>query len=204
MPSPEARMLADLLITPASLPEFTTLAQFTAIFPRGHRNSPGIALLYAELQRLRQRDLDAVHRAIATEVSHSHPLRHAYARERRHTEGPAVAGAGAGLDPTALAMEEDALALAAAPASSSSRRPLHTLDTASADIAQACRALEAQLADLQAASAQARADVCERIGALSDLRHGRFAPSVSGQDVGDQVLAALRRLDAGCGTWVAR
>lgn len=192
-------MLADLLITPASLPEFTTLAQFTAIFPRGHRNSPGIALLYAELQRLRQRDLDAVHRAIATEVSHSHPLRHAYARERRHTERPAVAG---GLDPTALAMEGDALA--AAPASSSSRRPLHTLDTASADIAQACRALEAQLADLQAASAKARADVCERIGALSDLRHGRFAPSVGGQDVGDQVLAALHRLDAGCGTWVAR
>ena len=42
------------------------------------------------------------------------------------------------------------------------------------------------------------AEVQEAVGALSDLRHGRFAQSASGEDIGEEVLATLRRLEAVC------
>lgn len=44
------------------------------------------------------------------------------------------------------------------------------------------------------------AEVQEAVGALSDLRHGRFAQSATGEDLGDEVLATLKRLDAVCTT----
>jgi centromere-localized protein 2 len=36
------------------------------------------------------------------------------------------------------------------------------------------------------------------VGALSDLRHGRFAQPASGEDLGEEVLATLKRLEAVC------
>lgn len=45
---------------------------------------------------------------------------------------------------------------------------------------------------------QALAEVQEAVGALSDLRHGRFAQSASGEDIGEEVLAAIQRLEAVC------
>ena len=41
-------------------------------------------------------------------------------------------------------------------------------------------------------------EVQEAIGALSDLRHGRFAQSASGEDIVDQVLENLKKLEAVC------
>lgn len=45
---------------------------------------------------------------------------------------------------------------------------------------------------------EALLDVQETIGALSDLRHGRFAQTASGEDLGEEVLATLKRLEAVC------
>ncbi len=45
---------------------------------------------------------------------------------------------------------------------------------------------------------RALAEVQEAVGALSDLRHGRFAQSASGEDIGEEVLATLKRLEAVC------
>lgn len=41
-------------------------------------------------------------------------------------------------------------------------------------------------------------EVQEAVSALSDLRHGRFAQSASGEDIGKEVLATLKRLEAVC------
>jgi centromere-localized protein 2 len=41
-------------------------------------------------------------------------------------------------------------------------------------------------------------EVEEAIGALSDLRHGRFAQSASGEDIVEQVLENLKKLEAVC------
>jgi centromere-localized protein 2 len=42
------------------------------------------------------------------------------------------------------------------------------------------------------------AEVEDVVGALSDLRHGRFAQPASGEDLGEEVLAILKTLDAVC------
>ncbi|KAF2847683.1 hypothetical protein T440DRAFT_455693 [Plenodomus tracheiphilus IPT5] len=186
MPPPEAQLLADLLLAPAPLQDFTTLRQFTDIFPRSHRESPGVPQLYGELQRLRDKDMDAVRRDIAVEVKRSKPLRHEYARERRPLDGAAMPGR----DAVALQMEDEL--------SGTPRKTRHTLETAHACIHDACHSLELQLAEMDEANAKALDEVRELVGSLSDLRHGRFSQAVSGDDVGGEVLATLRRLEAVC------
>ncbi|KAH9875106.1 hypothetical protein J1614_004594 [Plenodomus biglobosus] len=186
MPSREAQLLADLLIAPAPLQDFTTLRQFTDIFPRGHRESPAVPQLYRELQRLRTKDIETVRRDIAHEVQRSKPLRREYARERRRLEDAVAPG----LDRVALGMEGEL--------SGTPRQSPHTLETAHASIEEACQNLEVQLAEMEEENAKALNEVRELVGALSDLRHGRFAQTVTGDDLGEEVLATLRRLEAVC------
>lgn len=186
MPSHEAQLLADLLIAPAPLQDFTTLRQFTDIFPRSHRESPAIPQLYRELQRLRTKDIETVRRDIAHEVRRSKPLRREYARERRRLDDAVAPG----LDRVALGMEGEL--------SGTPRRSPHTLETAHASIEEACQNLEVQLAEMEEENTKALNEVRELVGALSDLRHGRFAQTVTGDDLGEEVLATLRRLEAVC------
>jgi centromere-localized protein 2 len=74
----------------------------------------------------------------------------------------------------------------------------HSLATVHASIQEACQCLEAQIADLEEESASALTDVHEVVGALSDVRHGRFAQPASGEHLGDEVLAILKRLETVC------
>jgi hypothetical protein len=105
MPSQEATILSDFLLAPAALRDFMTLREFTDIFPKGHRTSPAVQELYRELQRLREKDMELVRRAIADEVKRSKRLRREYASERRQLDDATVAG----LDPVALQMEEEVI-----------------------------------------------------------------------------------------------
>ncbi|KAF1829983.1 hypothetical protein BDW02DRAFT_602078 [Decorospora gaudefroyi] len=188
MPSQEAKMLGDFLLGPAPLRDFMTLRDFTDIFPRAHRSNPAVQHIYRELQRLREKDMELVRRDIADEVSRSKQLRREYARERRHLDGALVAG----LDPVALEMEEEL--------SGEGRKKAHTLRTVYSDMDEACRSLEAQIAAIEQENRTVLADVQQVVGALSDLRHGRFAPSASGEDMGEQVMATLKRMEAVCQT----
>jgi centromere-localized protein 2 len=103
MPSQEAALLSDFLLTPAALRNFLSLEQFTDIFPRSHRENPAVKALYQELQRLRHEDIELVRSNIADEIKRSRPLKRAVTRERRQDDRTAVAG----LDPVALEMEEE-------------------------------------------------------------------------------------------------
>lgn len=103
MPSQEAKILGDFLLTPAPLRDFITLREFTDIFPRAHRANPAVQDIYRELQRLRDKDIELVRRDIADEVKRSKQLRREYARERRQVDDATVAG----LDPIALQMEQE-------------------------------------------------------------------------------------------------
>jgi centromere-localized protein 2 len=47
---------------------------------------------------------------------------------------------------------------------------------------------------------RALAQVEDAIGALSDLRHGKFAQTVSGEDIVEQVIENLKKLEAACVT----
>jgi centromere-localized protein 2 len=204
MPSPEAKLLSDFLLAPAALRDFMTLRQFTDIFPKGHRANPAVHELYRELERLREKDLDAVRRAIADEVSRSKQLRREYAGERRRLDDATVAG----LDPIALSIEQEvfllpcmtyAAATAANPPSALGPWPQEaTYLSVHADIQEACQALESQIADIEDQNGRVLAEVQDVVGALSDLRHGRFAQPASGEDLGEEVLATLKRLESVC------
>ncbi|RAR04389.1 glycoside hydrolase family 5 protein [Stemphylium lycopersici] len=184
MPSQEAKILGDFLLTPAPLRDFITLREFTDIFPRAHRANPAVQEIYRELQRLREKDIELVRQDIVDEVKRSKQLRREYAQERRQVDDATVAG----LDPVALQMEEEL--------SGQGRKKLHTLQTVHPDIDEACQSLEAQIAEIEQQNEDVLREVQDVIGALSDLRHGRFAPSNSGEDLGEEVMATLKRLEA--------
>ncbi|KAK7183802.1 hypothetical protein DPSP01_004428 [Paraphaeosphaeria sporulosa] len=186
MPSTEAKLLSDFLVAPASLRDFMTLRQFTDIFPKGHRSNPAVKELHRELCTLRERDIDAVRQDIALEVKRSKQLRRDYARERRQVDEANVAG----LDPVALRMEQEL-------SGAHGRKP-HTLQTVHASIEEACEALEAQIADIEQENRAALLEVEDTISALSDLRKGSFPQTASGEDIGQEVLATLKRLEAVC------
>ena len=103
MPSQEAKLLSDFLLAPAPLRDFMTLRQFTDIFPRSHRENPAVQVLYRELHRLREAEIEVVRNDITKEVKRSKQLRRAYARERRLADDAHIAGT----DSVALQMEEE-------------------------------------------------------------------------------------------------
>ncbi|KAI4613490.1 uncharacterized protein J4E87_009791 [Alternaria ethzedia] len=186
MPSQEAKILGDFLLAPAPLRDFTTLRDFTDIFPRAHRSNPAVQEIYRELQHIRDREIELIRQDIIDEVKRSKQLRREYARERRHVDDATVAG----LDPIALQMEQEL--------SGQSRKKPHTLQTVHSDIEEACQTLEAQIAEIEQENRRALAEVKDVVGALSELRHGRFAPSSSGENIGEEVMATLKRLEAVC------
>ncbi|KAF1852066.1 uncharacterized protein K460DRAFT_392212 [Cucurbitaria berberidis CBS 394.84] len=186
MPSQEAKMLGDFLLAPAALRDFVTLRQFTEIFPKSHRTNPAVQDLYRELQRLRDKDIDMVRRSIAEEVQRSKQLKRDYAHERRQLDGATVAG----LDPVALQMEEEI--------SGEGHKRHHTLQTVHTSIQEACQGIEAQIVEIEEENRSSLVQVQELVGALSDLRHGRFAQAASGEDMGEETLATLKRLEAVC------
>jgi centromere-localized protein 2 len=105
MPSQEAKILGDFLLSPAPLRDFITLREFTDIFPRAHRINPAVQDIYRELQRLREQDIELVRQDVTDEVKRSKQLRREYARERRQLDDATVAG----LDSIALQIEEEVL-----------------------------------------------------------------------------------------------
>ncbi|PVI07245.1 hypothetical protein DM02DRAFT_357297 [Periconia macrospinosa] len=186
MPSYEAKLLSDFLIVPASLRDFMTLRQFTDIFPKGLRSNPAIKQLYHELYTLREKDIELVRQDIADEVKRSKQLKREYAQERRQTDDANVAG----LNPIALQMEQEF--------SKDSHRKPHTFVTVHQSMEEACRSLASQNEELEEETRAALAELEEAVGALSDLRHGRFAQTASGGDIGEEALATLKRLEQAC------
>ena len=59
--------------------------------------------------------------------------------------------------------------------------------------------MEAQIAEVEQQNEDVLHEVQEVVGALSDLRHGRFAPSTSGESLGEEVMVALKQLETVCG-----
>ena len=82
--------------------------------------------------------------------------------------------------------------------SDSRGRKQHTLQTVHASIEEACESLESEVAELQQEESEALREVREVIDALSDLRRGRFAQTAGAEDIGDEVLATLKRLETVC------
>lgn len=60
--------------------------------------------------------------------------------------------------------------------------------------------LQSQITELEEKNRQALEEVQEVVSSLSDLRHGRFAQSATGEDITEELLASLKQLEASCTT----
>ncbi|KAF2199602.1 hypothetical protein GQ43DRAFT_375834 [Delitschia confertaspora ATCC 74209] len=191
MPPSESTILTNFLLTPAPLPAFVSLRQFTDIFPPKHRSNPIIKELYRELHHLRSADIEQVRRNIATEVKHGEKQRRRIAKVRQRSEGQDMTG----LDISELNMEGELFGLS----DGSRTRTPHTLQTVHPSIEEACATVEANISEIEAETEGLLSELAEAVGALSDLRYGRFSkPAGSSDELTEEVLSTLRRLESAC------
>jgi centromere-localized protein 2 len=63
----------------------------------------------------------------------------------------------------------------------------------------ACADIEAEISTMEAEAESLLAEISTTIGGLSDLRYGRFTrASGLGEDLGQDVLGAIKRLNLAC------
>jgi centromere-localized protein 2 len=82
----ESSLLSSFLLTPAPLPLAIPLPKFKELFPRAHRSSPDIPILYRELQYQVALGIDEVKQNITAEVRRGEETRAQVARARRKAE----------------------------------------------------------------------------------------------------------------------
>jgi centromere-localized protein 2 len=78
------------------------------------------------------------------------------------------------------------------------RKNPHTLQTIHPDIQKACKSIEAEIQEMESDIDQTLSEVREAIGELSDLRYGNLPRPAGGENISEEVLATLKRLEAVC------
>ncbi|RBR03954.1 uncharacterized protein FIESC28_11655 [Fusarium coffeatum] len=177
----EAELLANYLIQPSTLTAITTLEQFKALFPRPLQSSPQVRSLFRDLQAQRADVLDQVAENIADEAKRGLAMRREVVRAKREAERE---------DIDAEIEIERALFGDASGAASAK----HTLHSAIPELEGAVGALEAEIEKLQEEEAALLESVQQTVGALSDLRYGKFS---NGQ-ISDEVIDGLKHVEAAC------
>ncbi|KAF4973585.1 hypothetical protein FZEAL_9286 [Fusarium zealandicum] len=177
----EAEILANYLVQPSTLTAITTLEQFKALFPRPLQASPQVRSLFRDLQAQRTALLDRVAENITDESRRGVAMRREVVRAKREAERE---------DMDAEIEMERALFGDASGAASAK----HSLASVIPELEGASTALEAEIEKLKEDEAALLESVQQTIGALSDLRYGRFA---NGQ-VGEEVIDGLKNVEAAC------
>lgn len=189
----ESSILTSYLLEPASLPTILPYAQFLALFPSQHRSNPQIKLLYRDLQFLRTVDMDVVQENIAAECKRGDRMKVEMLRQL-HADGKRQDESGAQRE-----VEMDMQLFG--PAGALSRRDRrHTMDSLLQDMEHACEELEAARQRAEAEAEEMLRHMEETVGALSDLRYGKFARAASTEIGGmeGEVLEALKGLQEAC------
>jgi centromere-localized protein 2 len=189
----ESSILTSYLLEPASLPTILPYAQFLALFPSQHRSNPQIKLLYRDLQFLRTVDMDIVQENIAAECKRGDRMKVEMLRQL-HADGKRQGESGSQRE-----VEMDMQLFG--PAGSLTRRDRrHTMDSLLQDMEHACEQLAAATQHAEAEAEEILWHVKETVGALSDLRYGKFAraPSMEVGGMEGEVLEALKGLEDAC------
>ncbi|KAM5364897.1 hypothetical protein ACJZ2D_011304 [Fusarium nematophilum] len=188
----ETELLANYLIQPSSLTAITTLEQFKALFPRPLQSSPQVRSLFRDLQAQRAALLDRVAENIAEETKRGVAMRREVVRAKREADREDV--------DAEIEMERaffaDLLSVLQQLFGNSSRAPRakHSLASIIPELEGATGALEAEIEKLREEEAALLESVHQTIGALSDLRYGKFA---NGQ-IGEEVVDGLKNVEAAC------
>jgi len=181
-PPTEQTILSTCLVPPAPLPAIISLKAFTALFPRGQQSSPQIRTLYRDLQHQRANLTDSITKNIAEEVKRGNAQRRAVAKAR--------GSSGRGAQDDEVDIEQ---ALFGATSNLTVSNP-HTLTSILAEMESAVEDIEGEIDRLDEEANELLEGIKATVGALSDLRYGRFA---NGQ-LGEQVLKGLSRLETAC------
>jgi centromere-localized protein 2 len=189
----ELSMLTSYLLEPASLPTILPYAQFLALFPSQHRSNPQIKLLYRDLQFLRTIDMDVVQENIAAECKRGDRMKVEMLRQLQ-ADGRREDKSGERRE-----VEID-MQLFGAAGSLSGRDRRHTTDSLLRDMEHTCQQLEAEAQHTKVEAEEVLRHMKETVGALSDLRYGKFAkaPSMEVGGMEGEVVKALRGLEEAC------
>jgi centromere-localized protein 2 len=189
----ESSLLTSYLLEAASLPTMLPYQQFLALFPSHHRSNPQIKLLYRELQFLRTVDMDVVQENIAAECKRGDRMKVEMLRQL-HADGKRQADLGEQRE-----VEIDMQLFG--PAGSLSRRDRrHTMNSLLEDMERTCRQLETETQHAEIEAEDVLRHMKETVGALSDLRYGKFAkaPGMEAGGMEEEVVKALKGLEEAC------
>lgn len=186
-------MLTSYLLEPASLPTILPYSQFLALFPSQHRSNPQIKLLYRDLQFLRTVDMDIVQENIAAECKRGDRIKVEMLRQL-HADGKRQSELGDQRE-----MEID-MQLFGPTGSLPRRGRRHTMDSLLRDMEDTCQQLETETQQAEAEAEEVLRHMKDTVGALSDLRYGKFAkaPSVEDEGMEGEVVKALKGFEEAC------
>ena len=186
-------MLTSYLLEPASLPTVLPFSQFLALFPTQQRSNPQVKLLYRDLQFLRTVDIDVVQENIAAECKRGDRMKVEMLRQL-HAEGKRQGELG---DQREVEMD---VQLFGPTGSLQQRDKRHTMASLLHDMEHTCEHLEAESQQTEAEAEELLRHMKETIGALSDLRYGKFAkgPSMEVGGMEGEVVKALKGLEEAC------
>ncbi|KAI9665699.1 MAG: hypothetical protein M1821_003633 [Bathelium mastoideum] len=160
----ERSILNGFLLPAATLPSAISSDEFTELFPEARQASPEIGQLYRELQHQRAIDADDVKHNIEAEARRGEKMKRDVACARKVETQEHTA------DTTDAAMEITASLFGTRDALPRSRP--HTLRTVQPAIADACRELEVEIAEMEAETKSLLRGAETTLGRLGDLDYG--------------------------------
>lgn len=181
MPPNEQKILANYLITPASLPAIISFHKFSSQFPSAARSSHEVKRLYRSLQHKRALLTDSVASAIAQEARRGDAQRKAVIHSRRLAED--------------IVTNDEEILIERCLYGQTSNLPVvqsHSLDSILLELQTAEKDLEAEIAALEQEAKVLLSEMTATVGGLSDLRYGKFE---NGQ-INEDVIQSLKGLDA--------
>jgi centromere-localized protein 2 len=201
----EAEILENFLLPPAPFQNIITFKEFAALFPRSARDHPELTTLYGEMEEQRSQDIIAVKEGIKSEVKKGKEQKRKIARARRQAEKKQREAFG--IEETRLDTKVSGFPIESYPYSLGFQKRLSSFETDEEYAAFLVefqdkfqgyeKELLADMADMQKEYEQLSKDIFFDISEFSDLKYGRWKPSVR-EELGEDAILAIRRFAMLC------
>jgi centromere-localized protein 2 len=208
----ESEVLTNYLLQPSKLTSIITFPQFQALFPAAVADKPALRTLFHDIRLQRDAILGEVAANIEAEVIRGNVMRKEVLRVRRGAVSAAVEDVDGEIEleravcftllncfslccqALARRFVADFACAQLFSKDSGAKKAKHTLSSIVTEIDGATGALETEIRKLQDEEAQLSESIRQTIGALSDLRYGKFANS----QVRTEILEGISSLQESC------
>ncbi|KAL2214113.1 hypothetical protein CC79DRAFT_111722 [Sarocladium strictum] len=182
----ETDVLANYLLRPSALTSILTFEQFQTFFPAQLHEKAELRALFRDLRAQRDLVLTTVEANIEEEARRGNVMRKEVLRARRGAEAEAEEDIDGEVELERALFGDD----------SSATKAKHTLASIVPELDGAAGALEAEIQKLNDEEAALSEYVKQTVGALSDLRYGKF----SNPQIRDEIVDGLTSLQESCET----